>query len=147
MSRRRGHESPSRDAAVGITGVVILLVVAWVSYGALQGLPGQQRYRITADVPSATRLHVTDEVRIAGTRVGQVEEISAQPGPRPSSRLRLALDPDVGALPADTTIAVRPASVLGATYVDLVPGTGTATIPEGGRLVFRWTNTPRSAPC
>lgn len=137
MSRRR-RDSPGRDAIVGIVGVVVLAAITWVSYGALRGLPLQDRYRVEADVPNASRLRVTDEVRIAGIRVGQVEEVTARTGAPPVARLRLALEPEVGELPADTTIAVRPASVLGATYVDLVPGTAPQRIPDGGAL-------PRSA--
>ena len=36
--------------------------------------------------------------------------------------LKLALNHSVAPLPVDTTVQVRPASVLGLTYVDLVPG-------------------------
>jgi len=134
MSRRRNDSHAQLHAGLGIAGIVVLLAVAWISYGALESLPLQDRYRISADVPDATRLHVTDEVRIAGTRAGQVARIEPRPGTPPSTRLHLALDPEVRGLPADTTIAIRPASVLGATYVDLVPGTSSRSVPEGGAL-------------
>jgi phospholipid/cholesterol/gamma-HCH transport system substrate-binding protein len=137
MKRRRSHDTTQLHAALGIAGVVVLLTISWISYGALKGLPLQDRYRITADVPSASRLHETDDVRIAGIRVGQVAEIEPRASTPATTRLRLALEPSVRELPIDTTIAVRPASVLGATYVDLVPGTSPETVPEGGSLPAR----------
>ncbi|WP_372789821.1 MlaD family protein [Paraconexibacter sp.] len=133
MTRRR-PDTARLHVLLGIVGLVVIAAVVWISYGALRGLPLEQRYRITAIVPSAQRLHVTDEVRIAGTRVGQVDRIEPRPGEPASILLHLKLDADVEPLPADTRIAVRPASVLGATYVDLVPGVATATIGPGQQL-------------
>jgi ABC-type transporter Mla subunit MlaD len=48
--------------------------------------------------------------------------------------VELTIDPSVGRLPVDTKVAVGLSSALGATYVNLIPGTSKRTVPNGGRL-------------
>ena len=126
-----------------VVGVAILAVAAIalvVSYRAQDGLPFASVYHVNVDVPDAAKLLKNADVRIGGARVGQILALDAEPGSGggpPFTRLRLALDPGVGPLPADTTSEVRLASVLGGKFLDLVPGhrgTGAPTIPDGGVL-------------
>lgn len=139
MTRRhRIRQDPTRlFTALGLAAIVAVAVVGYISYTALRGLPFENRYRIAVDVPNADRVIATSDVRISGVRVGQVESIAAQPGEhggRPYAHLVLSLDPSAGHLPADTAVKIRPASVLGATYVDLRPGHDARTIAAGGTL-------------
>lgn len=134
MRRRRSTDGGRLLTVLGLAGIAVAVVVFVISLTAHRGLPFEGRVALTVEVPDASRLRVADEVRVGGIRVGQVEDITAVAGPVSAARIRLGLDGDVGALPVDTTVAVRPASVLGATYVDLVPGTASATVPAGGEL-------------
>lgn len=131
------HRDPRRVA--GVVGIVALLlgaVVFYVSYHALDGLPGQSRSTLWVDVPNAAHLNRTDEVRVAGLRVGQVAEVDAiaPPGKRPYAHIKLQLDKDVTPLRASTRVSVQSSSVLGASYVQLDPGDRGPTIADGGQL-------------
>jgi virulence factor Mce-like protein len=128
---------------LGLAAISVIAIVGYVSYTALRGLPFQSRYHVSVEVPNADRLIATNDVRIGGIRVGQVSGLVAQPaapGGRSFARVELALDPSVGRLPVDTKVRVRPASVLGATYVELTLGESKLKIPERGTLPLSRTS-------
>ncbi|UTI67071.1 MlaD family protein [Paraconexibacter antarcticus] len=139
---RRTQPPSRRDATrlypvIGLVVLAALAGIAYVSYTANTGLPLQRRYRIDVVLPDAKRLAKTNDVRIGGLRVGQVARVQAfRPGARQRvrARIELALNRSVGRLPIDTQVKVRSASILGATYLDVIPGRSTTTIPDGGEL-------------
>jgi virulence factor Mce-like protein len=123
--------------ALGVTTALAAAVIAVVAYRANSGLPWEHRYEVTVEVPRANRLINAADVRAGGVLVGEVLKVSAMPGRsggRPYARVELALKRSVAPLPVDTTVAVRPASVLGLTYVDLHLGRSRRTIADGGTL-------------
>jgi ABC-type transporter Mla subunit MlaD len=64
-------------------------------------------------------------VRIGGFRVGQVNEIVAVPAQDdtpPYARLEMKLDGSIQGMPENTLVRVRPRSVLGSKFVELLPG-------------------------
>lgn len=143
MSRPRttGPRAWVRDTLVlGLLALTVVGVALVISYRAQNGLPWVPTYDIRADVPDGSKLLKNADVRIGGARVGQVLKITAMPGDAthpPFARLDLALSSDAGPLPADSTVEVRLASVLGGKFLDLVPGKrgpGVRTIPAGGVL-------------
>lgn len=145
MSRTRTRSKPRRDTErrywiVGTVTAVVLAIVGYVSYTALSGLPFESTYRVTVELPDASRLVANDTVRIRGVRVGRVAGVDARPatsaGPA-YARITLALDGSTGPLPVDTAVRTRAASVLGASYVELTPGSSARTVPEGGTLPLR----------
>jgi virulence factor Mce-like protein len=122
---------------LGITAILFAAVVGYIAYTANTGLPLQSTYQVDVEVPSADRLINTADVRIGGVRVGEVLAVSATQGPRgqsPYARVRVAITPSAGPLPVDSTAQVRPASVLGLTYLQLELGQSRQTIPDGGTL-------------
>lgn len=124
---------PLLGVGVGLAALVIL----YVAFNANRSLPFREVYRVVVELPDASKLAPTNDVRVAGVRVGQVREVEAVPAGagRPArARISLDLQPDVGPLPSDSVVKVRPASVLGTNYLDLVPGTGGETVPPGGTL-------------
>ncbi|MCK9249800.1 MAG: MlaD family protein [Solirubrobacteraceae bacterium] len=117
----------------------MLVALVYVSYTANGGIPGQSGYRLEVELPDAERLVRTNQVRMAGVRVGQVDAVEAIPARRDgrepaTARVSIRLDADVDPLPVDTLAKVRPASILGSSYLDLVPGRSARTIPDGGTL-------------
>lgn len=140
MKRTQGgaRRDPSRFyPALGLITILVLATVVYISYIANEGLPFENRYRVTVDVPNANRLTVTNEVRVAGTRVGQVSDIEAVRGSEsqpPYSRVELELERELEPLPSDTRVTVSPASILGSTYVNLNLGQSADGIPDGGEL-------------
>ncbi len=123
-----------------MTGVVVSLIVVavvYVAFNANRRLPFEDAREVTIELPSADRLAVTNDVRIAGVRVGQVKDVQAVRGAAglpPTARATLKLERSVGALPADSTVKVRPASILGTSYVDLTLGTSARTLAAGEPL-------------
>jgi virulence factor Mce-like protein len=130
MSSRTGNPANSgtpltNPVLVGTTIVVALIVGIFLSYNANKGLPFVQTFPLNAEVPDAQQLVEGSEVRIGGFRVGQVNEIVAVPAEgdkAPYARLEMKLDGTITGLPEDTLVRVRPRSLLGAKYVELVPG-------------------------
>ena len=133
--RRRGNTRRT-TIAVGIVAALVLAVASYVGGTAISGLPFVPTYDVTVAVPNADHLVPTDEVRIDGVRVGQVSSVSAERSESGTTfaRIGLALEDSLHHLPIDTQVKVRAASVLGATYVDLVPGSSPATVPPGGHI-------------
>ena len=122
---------------LGVATIVIVAILGYVGYNALKGLPFQSRYDVNVTLRDADRLIVTDDVRIADVRVGEVQAVTAEPphdGVPAHAVVKLALDPAVGRLPVDTTVQVGAASVLGATFVGLTLGHSHTTLPPGGTL-------------
>lgn len=137
--RRRPHRDPERRSAVlGVLVVAAVLLVGYFAYTANSGLPWEQRERYVLEVPNAERLIDSADVRIGGIRVGQVQSTEAvtRRGAAPYARVEIALDPDVGGIPVDSTAQVRPASVLGLTYVDIRLGRSAQELPRDGTLAL-----------
>jgi virulence factor Mce-like protein len=124
----------------GLLALTLIITAVVISYSAENGLPFVPTYDIQADIPDAAQLTKNSDVRIGGSRVGQVLKIQAMPPTRghfPFARLTLSLDTSVGRLPVDTIVRARIASLLGGEYIELVPGRSRRTIPPGGRLGLR----------
>ena len=62
---------------VGAITTLIVVVAVFLAYNANNGLPFVPTYRVSVDVPNASRLVRNNEVRIGGNRVGVVESIDA----------------------------------------------------------------------
>ncbi len=121
----------------GLVAIALIVAAVVISYSAENGLPFVPTYKLSVDIPDAAQLTKNSDVRIGGTRVGQVLQIDAMPGTHgrpPFARLSLSLDQGVGPLPADTTVVMRLGSLLGGKYIELQPGHAQRTIPSGGHL-------------
>jgi virulence factor Mce-like protein len=133
----RRRDPARRRVALGVAAILVVAAIGYVAYTANSGLPLQSTYGVFVDVPNADRLINTADVRIGGVRVGEVLGVSAarrSNAQTPYARISVALDPAVGRLPVDTSAQVRPASVLGLTYLDLVLGRSRQTVAPGGTL-------------
>ena len=136
MRRRRQAGRQTRiHGALALGLIVLAAIVGWISFNALSGLPLQSRYTVTVLVPDAQRLVATDDVRIAGVRVGQVQSLRAEQGSdgRVHAGVTLNLDRSVQ-LPIDSAVAIGSVSPLGATYVGLTPGKSAQVVKPGGIL-------------
>jgi ABC-type transporter Mla subunit MlaD len=126
-------------ALVGSITVLMTVLVVFLAYNANSGLPFVPTYRVSVQVPDASRLGPNSEVRIGGVRVGVVESIEAvQPDAGRSAaegsgseevspaaaRLDLRLDRSVEPLARDSIFRVRYRSTFGFKYLEVVRGTG-----------------------
>lgn len=127
-----------------VLGVVTIMVVGlavYLSYIAENGLPFLPTYRVNVQVANGDELDKNADVRVGGARVGQILTITPESPtrawPHPYAQLGLALNPDMRPLPRDSHYRIRLASVLGAKYLELIPGhRSSGGVPDGGTLAL-----------
>src|SRR5687768_1029941 len=109
---------------VGAVTVLVVVVAVFLSYQANQGLPFVPTYKLSAELPNANTMVPGNEVRIGGTRVGQIKEIepiSNEDG-SVSAKVNMELQQDIDPLPEDSTVVVRARSALGLKYLEIQRG-------------------------
>ena len=120
---------------VGAGAILVMLVMILLSYNATTGLPFVPTYNITAEVPNGAALVKGNEVRIGGARVGIVTSIvPVEDDAKYHAQIALKLDKNIGPIPENSTIEVRPKSTIGLKYVELTLGDSKQTIANGGNL-------------
>lgn len=136
--RRSGpRHSHDRPLYAIVTGLATLLVV----FGSVvvffrtprEGLPGQPIYTVKATLPDIGNLRPRNQVRIAGTLVGQV--LTREPTRDGRVLIEMKLSDDVRPLRSDTRVVVRLKGLLGGRFVQLIPGTEGRPLENGGMLV------------
>ena len=110
-----------------------LLLFLWLSFGGTIPL-GAQGYRVNVSFANAQDLATQADVRIAGVSVGKV--VSTRPDPHGNGTLAtLQLQSGYSPLRSDTRAILRTKTILGETYVQLIPGAPNAPpIADGGTL-------------
>lgn len=120
---------------VGAGAILVMLVMILLSYNATTGLPFVPTYNITAQVPNGAALVKGNEVRIGGARVGIVTSITPiDDDGEYHAEIALKLDKNIGPIPENSTVEVRPKSTIGLKYVELTLGDSNQTIANGGNL-------------
>jgi virulence factor Mce-like protein len=137
MGSRRRSSLAANPLLIGAITSLILAVAIYLSYNALQGLPFTPTYEVKVEMPEASGLRPSNEVRIAGDRVGLVDHIVAQQDHatgRVHAIAYLKLEKGVEPLPANTTVIVQSVSALGLKFLQLERGTSKQTIKAGGTI-------------
>jgi phospholipid/cholesterol/gamma-HCH transport system substrate-binding protein len=122
---------------IGSVVILVATIATVISFSATTGLPFVPRYKLTVELPDAGRLNVGAPVRVGGAQVGIVKAVHAVAPTRthPSfARADLAIDPKLAPLPADSTVRLRPISILGGKYVSIDLGTSKRKLPDGKPL-------------
>jgi virulence factor Mce-like protein len=129
---RRTDTVPTRKRWTrGIVTLALLAAAVWVAASVYNGVPFTAYETYYAQVPEVGDLLSHDPVRIAGVRVGQVEAIGL--GRNDEPRVQLQLDPGTR-LPVDTRVMVRANGLLGARYVQLIPGSSRRLLPDDATI-------------
>jgi phospholipid/cholesterol/gamma-HCH transport system substrate-binding protein len=126
-----------RGVAGPLTKLVIFVVITVAATGVLgftianANFGGSDTY--SARFTDVTSLNTGDDVRIAGVRVGQVEQIDIVD--RRQAEVTFSVESDVK-LPASVTATIKYRNLVGQRYVALAQGTGdpNATLPVGGSI-------------
>lgn len=131
---------PFRERNPVIVGAVSLVVMAMVLVAALRAddLPiigGGDTY--SAMFTEAGGLKVNDEVRIAGVRVGKVDEISLE-GDQVKVSFKVDAAADFG---TQTRAAIKVKTILGSMFLALEPAGG-GRLDEGGTIPAERTSSP-----
>jgi virulence factor Mce-like protein len=123
---------------VGAGAILVVLVMVLLSYNASSGLPFVPTYNIQANLPSGANLVKGNDVRIGGARVGLVTSITPQrSGGNYYAQIALKLDKNVGPIPVNSRVEVRPKSTIGLKYVELQLGDSSEDLPQGGTLPLK----------
>jgi phospholipid/cholesterol/gamma-HCH transport system substrate-binding protein len=110
-----------------------ILLFLWLSFGGSVPLR-PKGYRVHVDFPEATQLSKEAEVRISGVKVGKVRQIEPDSDTGLTAAV-LELDSRFAPIPRDTRAILRQKTLLGETYVELSPGTGSGPkVQDGGHL-------------
>ena len=131
----------SNPVLLGTMTILVLGLAVYLSYISVNGLPFVPYYEVKVQVVNADELSKNSDVRVGGARVGQILAVTPEPPsrawPHPYVSLQLQLEPSLYPLPTDTHYRVRLASVLGAKYLELIPGPRNGTkVADGGTLAL-----------
>jgi virulence factor Mce-like protein len=145
MNRRRGGSLAGNPLLIGAITTLIVVVAVFLSYNANNGLPFVPTYNIKVALPNASGLQKSNQVKVAGTRVGVVDSTSAREDPRTGRIYAIAnlkLEKKLESLPADTRAVVQSVSAIGLKYLELEKGTSSQTLKPGGTIPVAQTREP-----
>jgi virulence factor Mce-like protein len=145
MDRRRRNSLAASPLLIGGVTTLIALVAVFLSYNANNGLPFVPTYNIKVELPEGAGLQASNQVRIAGTRVGVVSSLSIHENPRTghiTAIANLKLEKKVEPLPANTKAIVQSVSAIGLKYLELEKGTSSQTLKAGRTIPVSQTTEP-----
>jgi virulence factor Mce-like protein len=137
MNRRRNNSLAGSPLLIGAITTLIAVVAVFLSYNANNGLPFVPTYDVKVELPEASGLQKSNQVRIGGTRVGVVNSMSPHQDPRTgrvTAIAELKLEKKVEPLPADTKASVESVSAIGLKYLELEKGGSQQTLKAGGTI-------------
>jgi virulence factor Mce-like protein len=139
MTRQRSVSLAANPVLIGAATTLVLIVAVFLAYNANSGLPFVPTYSLKAQVPNAANLVKGNDVRIGGTRVGAVTDITpvTHSDGSVAAVLTLKLETAVKPLPVDSTVLIRPRSALGLKYVQITRGTANQGLSDGATLPLR----------
>jgi len=145
MNRRRGGSLAGSPLLIGAVTTLIVVVAVFLSYNANNGLPFVPTYNIKVELPEGSGLQPSNQVRLAGTRVGLVNSLSIKQSAstgRVTAIANLKLEKGVEPLPADTRAIVLSVSAIGLKYLELEKGTSRQTLKAGQTIPVAQTREP-----
>ncbi|WP_448585475.1 outer membrane lipid asymmetry maintenance protein MlaD [Thermaurantiacus sp.] len=127
LLREHGAEALAGLAVVGVAAGFLAYALAQTGQGR-----GPGHYELVARFPDASGIAVGTDVRVAGLKVGRV---SAQRLDPETFDAVVTLSVDRGLeLPLDTSAAIASESLLGGSYVKLVPGGESERLKPGDEI-------------
>ncbi len=150
MSTTRARKRTSRPSAlgnpvlVGAMTVLVVLVAVFLAYNANSGLPFVPTTELKVNIASGSDLVPGDEVTEGGYHVGIVKSLAPVKlrSGQVAAQVTLALEKAYGRVPVDSSVEIRPRSVLGLKYVDLTVGHSHRYFQDGSTLPIAQTSVP-----
>jgi len=139
MRNRRRASIAANPVLVGAVTVLVVVVAVFLAYNANNGLPFVPTRELKVNLNTAAQLVKGADVREGGTRIGVVSSINPvilRDG-RAGAQAIMRLNPSQGKLPVDSTVTIRPRSVLGLMYVDVHRGTARRVFADGATMPAR----------
>ncbi len=129
---------------IGAATVLILLVAVFLAYNADAGLPFVPTRELKVDIANGSDLTIGNNVREGGYLVGLISNMRAVPSRngQTEAELTLSISEKYKNIPADSQVSIRPASLLGLKYIDIVTGHSKHMLADGATLPERQTRVP-----
>lgn len=136
MRRRPGNSIVANPVLVGAVTALVVVVAVLLAYNANRGLPFVPTTQLKFQVSSGANLLPGNEVREGGYRIGIVDVMVPRrlPDGTVGAEVTIKLDKNVGEIPVDSRLRIRPRSVLGLKYVQLSRGSSKEHFAEGARV-------------
>ncbi|MET0558180.1 MAG: MlaD family protein [Solirubrobacterales bacterium] len=133
MSKR----APSITQLLVITGFALscfgILLFLWVTFGGPTPFRAKT-YEVKVPFNEATQLAEQSDVRISGVNVGKVQNIVLASNGR-DAIATVDIDDKYAPIPEGSRALLRTKTLLGETYIELTPGSGSAAqLPDGATL-------------
>lgn len=112
-----------------LAGIVAMFVLAFKVSG-LNMYSAKDSFNIVAIFDNIGDLKVRAPITIAGVRVGEVSSIGID-NKDFKAKVGLRIGKDISKLSADTTAKILTAGIIGANYIELIPGYGEDVLKDG----------------
>lgn len=131
-TRRRRRETASARSILLKGGATLGIIAAFLAFAvtAIKGVPGRSYGTMYVTAAESGSLRGHDKVAIGGVRVGQVVTITSTGS---GARIKMQMEPGVS-LAKDTKAIIRANGLLGARYVQLIPGTDRTMFADGSTI-------------
>ncbi len=142
--KRRQQSAFTNPVLVGAVTVLAILVVVFLAYNSNTGLPFVPTRELKVDLSDGANLVVGNDVREGGYRIGLItamKPLELQNG-LVGAQLTLKLNQSAGQVPVDSRLTVLSKSALGLKYLDLIKGSSSRYISDGGTLPVTHTTVP-----
>ncbi|HEY2436400.1 MAG TPA: MlaD family protein, partial [Solirubrobacteraceae bacterium] len=129
---------------IGAVTVLVLVIAIFLAYNSNTGLPFVPTRQLKVNIASGAQLVAGNDVDEGGLRIGLVSDMHPVelPSGQVGAQLTLQLDKSNGKIPIDSTASVRPRSVLGLKYLDIIRGQSHRTFSDGGVMPISRTTVP-----
>ena len=134
--RRPAASIVANPVLVGAVTTLVCVVAVFLSYNANKGLPFVPTTTVKFHVANGANLLAGNEIREGGARIGIVDDMYPVrlPDGTVVAEAVMKLDKNAGDVPTDSTINLRPRSVLGLKYVELTRGKSSDRFKDGDTL-------------
>jgi virulence factor Mce-like protein len=142
--RRATQSAFANPVLIGAVTVLITLVAVFLAYNADAGLPFVPTQELRVNIADGSDLTVGDTVREGGYLVGLLSNMRAVPvrGGQTGAELTLQISNKYKNIPVDSQVTIRPLSLLGLKYIDLVTGHSKTMIADGATLPEKQSRVP-----
>jgi virulence factor Mce-like protein len=129
---------------IGAVTVLIAIIAVFLAYNSNSGLPFVPTRELKVDISNGAQLVAGNDVDEGGLRVGLISDMKPieLANGTVGAQLTLQLDKSNGKVPIDSTATIRPRSLLGLKYLDLLPGQSKKAFPDGGTMPASQTSVP-----
>jgi len=124
------------ELAVGLfilSGIVAMFVLAFKVSG-LNMYSSRSSFHVRAVFDNIGGLKVRAPITVAGVRVGEVSGIDIDSNTF-KANVHMLIDKRQNKLPSDTTAKILTAGIIGANYIELIPGYGGDNLKEGALII------------